>query len=533
MKWIGFFALALTTLGCGGEHGGAGGGGGGGSSGNATTDKLRAMGAEPCTLDQGYLCLSLPVPLDHFGAPGGPTIDVTFAVLPAPDATRKGMLVTADGGPGYAGTDDLFRVGTIDHRLAEDFDSVYFDLRGVKTSGDLDCPAAAAAFYLGGLRVADAADEMALSAKSKKFAADCAAETGAPPSHLPFYETAQAVEDLEAFRVAIGETELSLYGLSYGTQFMQTYAQKHGDRVRVLLLDGTVDTSLGHIDYMTDLNLTITDLLDRTLEDCANRAACAADYDNAPGATALDRVRAGYDAVAAALQAGSVTVMFPLKAGGHSKRIFSRADLDTTTFDALYDPEGRGALQRALAPAFKTGDFLPLLELEYKSGGIDGQTAGPIGTAEADPGMSNAIYYAFTCNDYGADAKTAAERQANYLAGGRALWDDPRVLSPYYGDDPCAYWPGVAPAKKAPAPTFAGIPTMIIGATGDGAVPYDQGVAVSKRADDGYLVTVEGGHHVMYGTGNACVDKTATAFLLDLTRPASRASSCPDVFVAH
>ncbi len=531
MKLVGGL-VALALAGCSGETHGGGDGGGGAGSGNATADKLLAMGAEPCAHDHGYLCVSLPVPLDHFDASNGATLDVTFAVLPAPDATKKGMLVTAEGGPGYAGTDDLYRWGALDPRFAREFDSVYFDLRGVKTSGHLDCPAAAAAFYLGGLRVADAAAETALSARSKKFAADCACETGAAPGDLRFFDTAQAVEDLEAFRVAMGAPSLTLYGLSYGTQFMQTYAAKHPDRVRVLVLDGTVDLTRSHVDYMTDLDQTISDLLDRTLADCAGRAACAADYDAAPGKTALDRVRAGYDAVAKSLEAGPVTVMFPLEAGGHSKRFFSRADLDTTTFDALYDPAGRRGLLSALAPAFTDGDFLPLLRLSYRAAGIDGQTAGPIGTAEADPGMSNAIYYAFTCNDYGADASTAAARQSIYLEAGRALWDDPRVLSPYYGDDPCAYWPGLRPAAAEPPSRLDGVPTLVIGATADGAVPYDQGVAVSKRLADAYLVTAEGGHHVMYGTGNACVDAAATPFVLDLTRPKARATTCPDVFVA-
>ncbi|HVY48800.1 MAG TPA: alpha/beta fold hydrolase, partial [Minicystis sp.] len=448
-----------------------------------------------------------------------------------PDATRRGMLVTADGGPGYAGTDDLFPWASMDRRFADEFDTVYFDLRGVKTSGHLACDDAAAAFYLGGLRVADAADEATLTAKSKQFAHDCVAEMGIPVDEAPFYSTAQAVEDLEAFRRTMGVDELTLYGLSYGTQFMQVYAARHPDRVRALLLDGTVDTTLGHVAYMSDLDGTIEGLLDRTLDDCAARPACASAFDAAPGATAKARAHAGYDAIAAALETAPVTLDFPLAGGGTSKRIYSRADLDTTTFDALYDPVDRGRLEAALGAAYSKGDFMPLLRLSYSSAGIDGQTAGPVGTAAADPGMSDAIYYTFTCNDYGADAPTAAARQHRYLAGGRALWSDPRVLSPYYGDDPCAYWPVTAKADPPPPAALAGVPTMVVGANADGAVPFDQGVAVASRLDDGSLVEVDGGHHVMVGTGLSCVDAPATAFLLDLARPPQRTTHCQGTFV--
>ena len=518
---------ALGSVGCGGDDtSGAPTG-----SGNTTVDKLAALGAKPCSLDPKYSCASLSVPLDP-ASPDGKHIDVTFAVKPAPDATRKGMLVTAEGGPGYAGTDDLFPWREIDPRFDEEFDAVYFDLRGVGTSGDLECKQAATTFYLGGLRVADAADEDTITAKSTAFAADCVTEIGLPTDELAFYATEYAVEDLEAFRVAMGVDQLTLYGLSYGTQFMQTYAAHHTDEVRALVLDGTIDLTLGHVPYMSDLNVTIEGLLDRLIADCAAKPSCASGFDAAPGATAADRVKAGYDAIAARLEAGTETLDFPLKKGGTSPRSFSRADLDTTTFDALYDPLDRKLLEAALVSSFRDGDDIPLLRLSYTSAGIDPQTAGFVGTASADPGLSDAMYYAFTCNDYGADAATTAARQAFYLAGGRALWSDPRVLSPYYGDDACAYWPVTHDASPPPPNALTGVPTIVIGADADGAVPFDQGLAVASRLDDGHLVTVAGGHHVMYGTGNACVDAAVTPLLLDLTAPHATTTACPGTFAS-
>ncbi len=54
----------------------------------------------------------------------------------------------------------------------------------------------------------------------------CLAETKAVPADLPYYSTRQAVEDLEAFRQYLGVDKIALYGESYGTQYVQTYAAR-------------------------------------------------------------------------------------------------------------------------------------------------------------------------------------------------------------------------------------------------------------------------------------------------------------------
>ena len=69
------------------------------------------------------------------------------------------------------------------------------------------------------------------------------------PSLLPYVGTDQAVEDLEAFRVAVGSPRVWLYGESYGTQYAQEYAAAHGAALEGLLLDGTVDLTLSGPDY--------------------------------------------------------------------------------------------------------------------------------------------------------------------------------------------------------------------------------------------------------------------------------------------
>jgi hypothetical protein len=62
---------------------------------------LKGLGGVPCP-DSDFTCVTLTVPLNHFDPNDSRTIKVVFAILPA-TGERKGMFVTATGGPGSAG----------------------------------------------------------------------------------------------------------------------------------------------------------------------------------------------------------------------------------------------------------------------------------------------------------------------------------------------------------------------------------------------------------------------------------------------
>ncbi len=497
--------------------------------------KLRALGAKPCTQadKKGFLCLDLEVPLDHFGAADGKKIKIGFAVHAAPAATRKGIFINATGGPGYSGLDSPDDYKSTDERITKMFDLVYFDLRGVGRSGNLECKAAAKAYYAGGLRSESKAEDDVLAARSKTFARDCVQEMGIPTNDVQYYNTTQAIEDIEDFRSLMGEEKVTLYGLSYGTQFMQTYARVHAEHVRAMVIDGTVDLTLNHIDYMKNLNAGIDKIFARVAATCAKDPACAAPFARASGATAEARFLAAYDAVAARLDAKTATVAFTKKSGRVEQRTYTRKDLDTTTFNAVGAPDTRRDLPSALAAAFVHDDFRPLLDVSYAAAGIDPETAGPTGTAGADDGMSDAIYYAVTCNDYGLESPVESTRVKQYLAAGAELRaENARILSPYYGDLPCMFWPTQKVAKVERALAIPTVPVIVVDATGDGATPYDMGESVFRGLGNGYLISIDGGKHVMYGEGNACADKPINELIVSLTPPSARETHCAGVFMS-
>lgn len=487
---------------------------------NPTLKVLEELGGAPCPDGSAFTCVTLTVPLDHFDPANRQTLDVVFGVLPA-SGDRKGMLVIATGGPGTAGLSyaDSY-LGGFAPSILERFDLVFFDQRGAGASGGLQCPEAAAVYYQTEIETETPEGEAAAVTDAQTFASACVAEIGST-GLLPYLSTRQAVEDLELFRQAIGDEKLWLYGESYGTQYAQTYAAAHPGQLAGLILDGTVDLTLTPFEYYQEWAQAFNDVLVMTLEACNADEECAADLGGKDAVTV-------YDELAAQLATGPVTFTFPLPSGGTAEREFSLADLEAGVSYYLYSEADRLLFQRALAAAAQD-DLVPLARLAYAALGLDPETLEPI----PDPAYSDAVYYGVECHDYVLPGDTPAERAETYLRAGDPVDTTvPRLSMVFYGDLPCAFWP-VTPetgSETRPAPLeAAGIPTLVLGATADPATPVDNGRRVFSRLADGYLITTEGGAHVIYGRGNPCPDDLVTAFLVEDKVPEQRETTCEGV----
>ncbi|MBI3240968.1 MAG: alpha/beta fold hydrolase [Chloroflexi bacterium] len=487
-----------------------------GSQRETTAQILARLGGQPCP-NSDFTCVTLTVPLDHFNPADPRTTDVVFAVLPA-TGKRKGMFVTATGGPGTSGLSaaDSY-TAAFDPSIPKRFDIVFFDQRGVAASGELTCPDAAAAFYQTDSRAETPQQEAALKAAAQTLANDCVSEMGTP-STLPYLGTAQAVEDLETFRQLLGDQKFWLYGESYGTQYAQTYAAAHPEHLAGLMLDGTVDLTLTGVEFLTQQAQAFNDVLVLTQQACNDDPACAADS----GGDAL----AAYDQLAKRLKRSPRTFRFPLPNGGYAKRTFSFGDLETTAAGQLYSEGDRMLFQRALA-ATTRGDIVPLARLLYLSLGLDPQTL----DAVPDPTFSDGMYYGVECQDYSYFTGSPDQRAEKYVRAGDAIdFNIPRLASIFYGDLPCTYWPDATQNETRPAPLIAdGIPTLVLGATADPATPVGNGISVHQHLANGYLITQQGGPHVIFGRGNACPDDLVTAFLVKGKVPAQRKTECEGV----
>jgi pimeloyl-ACP methyl ester carboxylesterase len=472
---------------------------------------------KPCPDDSIFTCITIRVPRDHFAPAGGPTMTVTFALHRATAATRKGVFVTVTGGPGTSGiaSADSY-TSAFDPRIVASYDLVFLDQRGIGLSQPIQCPDASLDFYLSPhLPTLSAGEARAFAADSRTYAGACIAESSVNSSLLPFFSTRPAIEDLEAFRVWLGAGKLDLYGESYGTQYAQTYAAAHPNRLHSLMLDGPVDLTLTGTEYYAEDVHAFEDTLVMTLDRCTADRACRRDA----GGSAL----AGYDDLAAQLRKHSLPFSFIDAQGRRQTRSFSLGDLETAAAGYVYGEFDRMLLQRAIAWAAR-GQLLPLARLVYVSLGQDPETLEAI----PDPTYSDGMFYAVECMDYSYGHGSASQRADAYLSAGAAAHvDRVRLGSVFYGDLPCAYWPAHPPTETRPGYlTTTAYPVFVLASTFDPATPYAGALRIASHLRDGYLIVQPGGPHILFGRGNACPDDDITAFLVSGRRPASRLIEC-------
>jgi pimeloyl-ACP methyl ester carboxylesterase len=482
-----------------------------------TVTILERLGGYPCP-DSSFTCIKLSVPVDHFDSSNSKKIEVVFGVLPA-TGERKGMFVTANGGPGVSGllAADSY-TASFEPGLTENFDIVFFDQRGVGASGGLQCPKAAAIYYLTDQNASTPEGETALSATAKSFAQDCVLEMG-NPEILPYLGTVQAVEDLDTFREKFGEDIFWLYGESYGTQFSQTYASVYPSHLAGLILDGTVDLTLSGTDFLAEQAAAFDNALTMTLQSCNTDPVCAEAMGGDAGKA--------YAALSDSLKQGALSYMFPLSTGSTAARKFTFGDLETAASGYLYSESARMILLRALAGYARSGDLVPMARVLYNALVVDPETLAGI----TDPSYSDGAYYAVECQDYGYFSGTSAERAEAYLrAGDQVDADLKRFSSIFYGDFPCVFWPDTNKDQSRPTYlTLDDLPTLVLGATADPATPLSNGLSVFQHLADGYMVTEQGGPHIIFGWGLSCVDDLVTAYLVDGTLPEQRETTCEGV----
>jgi len=481
-------------------------------------EKLASLGGYPCP-NSDFTCLKLTVPLDHTSSSDKRTISVVFGVLPA-TGERRGLFITATGGPGSSGLEaaDSY-AGDFDPAVKEHYDLVFFDQRGANQSGNLQCPDALNKYGIGEASLYTTQNS-ALLTDPQTFVNDCVAEIakeGVPKDSLKFYGTSQAVEDLEAFRTMIGDDKIWLYGESYGTEYAQTYAAVHPEHVAALFLDGTIDLTTPILDFEREQTQAFNDVLVATLQDCDHNADCSAEV----GGDAVGL----YDSLITELGRRGIDYKFPVASGRLEDRTFTKDMLESVATDAIYSQYGRMLFQRGLAAAAQ-GDFVPLARTYYATNQLQPDARLPkLGSA-----VDNTLYFVIACADHKIfDGTPEAQVTAYLQAGASVKASVPRLTSGFYGRLPCAYWPTNPSINSAQPLVAKGIPTFVLGATTDPATPVQNGERVFSHLEDGYLITMEGGAHVIFNRDDSCPDNIIRDFLLNGKKPAQRKTTCEGV----
>lgn len=228
--------------------------------------RLGQLKLEPCTIGRANAgiatvrayCAVVLVP-ENRRAAHGRRLPLKVAVVGADSAKADADLVVfLDGGPGGAASEDYPALASAFAPLRKRHAVLLIDQRGTGGSNSLAC--------------GDQHDTAA--APPLEQLRKCLQEL-APRASPEFYTTSDAVEDLEAVRLALGSPPLDLIGVSYGTRVAQQYARRYGPAVRAMVLDGAVPNSLAlGSEHAANLEAVLRDLSAR----CRARVACAERY---------------------------------------------------------------------------------------------------------------------------------------------------------------------------------------------------------------------------------------------------------------
>lgn len=444
--------------------------------------------------DEPLECGSVQVPVD-WADPAGPTLAVALVRVPA-SGDRQGSLLVNFGGPGVSGVDLVTEFGeaVVGAPLADAYDLVGFDPRGVGASSGIDCLTdpeldAWRAFDTEADADTDPAAAIAQSrVAADRFAAGCARSAGDLLANL---DTVSAARDLDVVRDALGEQRLDYLGYSYGTLLGATYADLFPQRVDRFVLDGALDPTSSYRDVVRGQATGI----ERALRGYV-RACLAGDAGDCPLSGNED------DAMAQAAGVVERADDTPLPTDQPGREVTIGLAF-TGIVSTLYDQRSWPSLSAALTEAIVDGRGTQLLTL------ADGYA-----DREPDGTYSSNIDEAFTainCVDYPVDDSPEAMDRA-----AAALEDAAPFIGAFmaYGEVLCGQWP--VPASRTPGPlTAAGAPpVLVLGTTGDPATPYEWAVALAQQLDSGVLLTREGEGHTAYGQGSRCVDASVEAWLV-------------------
>ncbi len=299
---------------------------------------------------------------------------------------------------------------------------------------------------------------------------------------------------MDVLRSALGETELTYFGASYGTELGATYAEYFPDRVGRMVLDGAVDPTLSLLDstltqaegFETALRSYIQNCVDEgdcflgdTLDEGLDRVRTfLEDTDQEPLPTQLgDRMLteglAGYGIIAALYSRDAWIVPRP-GAAGRLRR-------------GRHDPGAAGRLLRVQGPGRHLSRQHPR--------GVPHDHA----VSTTRPSSPSTRW----------SPTSRPSTEASPTFGRTFAW----------GMTMCAGFTARSTETPRPLRGAGAAPIVVIGTTRDPATPYAEAVALADQLESAVLVSRDGDGHTAYNSGNDCVDEAVEDYLVDGTVP--------------
>ncbi|MDX3450896.1 alpha/beta hydrolase [Streptomyces sp. ME02-8801-2C] len=428
-------------------------------------------------------CGRLDVPL-NWDAPatGGPRLRIAVSRVRASGtaAERRGILLVNPGGPGGSGLPyAVTKRAKLPESVRRAYDVIGFDPRGTGLSSPLDCGA------MGGLfdRDRPGADPVPMGPRAeltylhslRVLADDCAAGVG--DGALPYFSTERTARDMDTIRAALGEHRTSFLGVSYGSCLGAAYAARFPHRVGKMVLDSVVGP-WGWYDFDVIQSRALLRQRD-TFFDWAARYPDR--FGLGHGAPA---VRAAYLRVRDGLRARPVD--------GFGAAAFDRA---------VYRALGRTERWEGLADGLRT----------YLRDGTPGTLRPATALDSPDSRVFEAANRTVKCAD---GPGPAPGRVLADLHRTRRL--DPQPVLTGMEASTCAFWHH-RPGRRTTLGSPAAPPVLLIASAHDPVTPIEGARELRRLLPGSRLVTLDSdySHGVFASRGNACVDSTAAAYLVD------------------
>ncbi len=461
-------AIALSLTACSTGDGGTPADGG-------LADAYGAIALETCQLATEGLSLRVPaecgaleVP-ENRDEPDDRSIRLAIAVRRAVVRAKSPEPVFyLAGGPGQSAIESYVALAPAFASLRRRHDIILVDQRGTGSSNPLDCPS-------------DDEDDDALvriDVRPETIAGQtraCLAAVEAGGADPRQYTTSQAIDDLEAVRVALGVERVNLVGVSYGTRVAQAYAARYPERTRSLVLDGVVppDWPLG-----STIAADAQGALDALLMRCAADDGCSDAFgpsDEWSPAVLRDR-----------LEEEPITVTARHPQDGESRQVEMTPDVVAFTVRMLlYGSETASLLPLALAAA-DDGDFGPLAAQFMLMAG------------ELESGISSGMSHSVTCaEDVPRLASAESLRAMSESEAGTFLAD---IISTSLRAT-CSEWPQGATDETLWRPFESDVPTLLLSGQWDPVTPSEGAKHVLTGLSQGRHLVAPGQSHGVLGRG--------------------------------
>ena len=222
-------------------------------AGTASAAKVKRPDWKACgtKIEPTARCARFTVPQDY-SRPRGATFRLAMVKVPA-TGDKRGSLFFNPGGPGSSGLDFVAGGGALrlPQSIRRHFDFVTWDPRGV----GLTRPA------IGGCKAFPESPDslpdtgtatdaqwlqvLASMRETNRLAANQCLSLKRNRGFIRYMGTKNVVRDLDRMRAAVGDRRLTYWGGSYGTRIGYVYSLLYPDRLRAILLDGSVNPEGG------------------------------------------------------------------------------------------------------------------------------------------------------------------------------------------------------------------------------------------------------------------------------------------------